>query len=383
MKKKTKTSAVKISPEKIADLINSIKDHGSILAQKKITAGFDGFIDTIVKVIKKKQAGKPPSLFTTIKEFGDYIIEKQGASLSLEIEERGSKIGGNMPIMANALGQLGVAVNCVGALGYPQFHPVFKNLSSNCHHYSFADPGTATAFEFNDGKIMMAQMAELNSFGWDKIKERVGIDTLVSIYKQSDLVCILNWSEIDASTDIWKGILKDVLPGYSFTGEQQIVFFDLSDCSKRSTDSIKEALQLLQEFAKNTKVVLSLNKNEARILYKILYGKNSKKDLPGIGKKIFEKIGIHTLVLHSAKEVAAFTNEEMVVVDTFFIPDPKISTGAGDNFNAGFCAAQLLKLDLKSSVIFATAVSGYYVRTGTSAQVNDTIDFLESIQKSN
>ena len=382
MKKKSKTSAA-IPRDKIAYLINAIKDRGTELREKKITAGFDGFIDTIVKVIKKKQAGKSPLLFTTIKEFGDYVIEKQGASLSLEIEERSSKIGGNMPIMANALGQLGVAVNCVGALGHPQLHPVFKNLSSNCHHYSFADPGTATAFEFNDGKIMMAQMAELNSFGWDKIKERIGIDTLISLKKQSDHFCILKWIEIDASTDIWKGILKDVLPGYSLTGEKQTDFFDLSDCSKRSTDSIKEALQLLQEFAKHSKVVLSLNKNEAGILYKLLYGKNSKKDLPGIGKKIFEKAGIHTLVLHSAKEVAAFTNEEMVVVNTFFIPDPKISTGAGDNFNAGFCAAQLLKLDLESSVIFANAVSGYYVRTGTSAQVNDTIDFLETIQKSN
>ena len=53
----------------------------------------------------------------------------------------------------------------------------------------------------------------------------------------------------------------------------------------------------------------------------------------------------------------------------FFVSDPKISTGAGDNFNAGFCAAQLLELDLESSVILANAVSGYYVRTGTSAQL--------------
>jgi hypothetical protein len=383
MKKKTKTPAVKLSPQKIADLINTIKDHGSILAEKKITAGFDGFIDTIVKVIKKKQAQKPGILFSTIKEFGNYIVEKQGASLSLEIEERSSKLGGNMPIMANALGQLGATLNCVGALGYPQIHPAFKNFPPNCHLYSFADPGTATAFEFNDGKIMMAQMAELNSFGWDKIKNKIGIDTLMSLYKQSDLLCLLNWSEIDASTDIWKGILKDVLPRYSFTGEKQIAFFDLSDCSKRNSESIQEVLQLLREFAKHTKVILSLNKNEARIIYKTLYDKSSKKSLSGIGKKIFEKTGIHTLVLHSAKEVAAFTDSESVAVDTFFINDPKISTGAGDNFNAGFCAAQLLKLDLDSSVILANAVSGYYVRTGTSAQLPGIINFLETIHASN
>ena len=383
MKKKLKTSFAILSAEKKAYLINAIKNHGTALQEKKITAGFDGFIDTIVKVIKEKQDQKPASLFTTIKEFGNYIVEKQGASLSLEIEEQSSKMGGNMPIMANALGQLGAAVNCVGALGYPRIHPVFKNFPSTCHLYSFADPGTATAFEFTDGKIMLAQMAGLNSFGWDNLKNKIDIDTLISLYKQSDLLCLLNWSEIDASTDIWKGVLKDVLLHYTFTGEKQIAFFDLSDCSKRSSESIKEALQLLQEFARYTRVILSLNKNEARIIYKTLYDKSSKKDLFDMGKKIFEKKGTHTLVLHSAKEVAAFTDEDSVAVDTFFISDPKISTGAGDNFNAGFCAAQLLQLDLESSVILANAVSGYYVRTGTSAQLPDIINFLETIQESN
>src|SRR3989337_3624488 len=141
MKKKLNTSSAFVSSERKTFLINALKAHGAILREKKITAGFDGFIDTIVKVIKKKQAQKPAFLFTTIKEFGNYIVEKQGTSFSLEVEERSSKLGGNMPIMANALGQLGATVNCVGALGYPQIHPVFKNLSPDCHLYSFADPG--------------------------------------------------------------------------------------------------------------------------------------------------------------------------------------------------------------------------------------------------
>ena len=379
MKKRLNSPSATVSAGKKAYLTSTLKDKGHLLQQKKITAGFDGFIDNIVRVVKEKHQHKPSILFSTIKEFGNYIVEK-GSSLSLEIENRNSKLGGNMPIMANALGQLGVAVNCIGALGYPQIHPVFNNFSSTCHLYSFADPGTTTAFEFDDGKIMMAHMAELNSLGWDQLKTKIDIDTLLSLYKQSDLLCLLNWSEIDASTDIWKGLLKDVLPQY--VHKDQIAFFDLSDCSKRTNESITEALHLLREFAKHTKVILSLNKNEAGIIYKTLFATKPEKDLSDTGRDIFEKAGIHTLVLHSAKEVAAFTGTETVLARSFFVSDPKISTGAGDNFNAGFCTAQLLKLDLESSTIFANAVSGYYVRTGTSAQLPAVIHFLEALEES-
>jgi hypothetical protein len=375
MKKEPVTPLYSIPAVKIAQLINAIQNKGRLLTGKKVTAGFDGFIDAIIKIIKKKQSQKT-SLFTTIKEFGNYIIEKEGTSFSLELEEQHKKLGGNMPIMANALGQMGVPVNCLGALGYPQPDPIFKNLSSNCKLFSFADPGISTAYEFNDGKILLAQMGELNNADWKTIKEKIGLDTIITLYKESNLICLLNWSEIDASTDIWKGLLKDVLPKYK-PDKKQIVFFDLSDCSKRTPQSINEALDLIQRFANYTKVILSLNKNEAHIIYQSLYNRKSKKELFSIGNKLLKKLTIDTLVLHSSKEAMAFSNSEQVKVDSFFTPEPKISTGAGDNFNAGFCAGQLLELDLESSVILANAVSGCYIRKGISPRLPDIVDFLK------
>ncbi len=367
--------------KKISYLTEAIKKNEAALTAKKATAGFDGFVDTIVKIIKNKEEQKPPSLFNTIREFGNYIIEKKGTSFSLELKELSSRLGGNMPITANALGRLGVSVNCVGALGYPQTHTVFKNFPLNCHIYSFADPGTSTAFEFNDGKIFLAQMGALNTLGWDKIKTILGIDTLINLYKESDLLCIVNWSEIDVSTDIWKGLLKDVFPQYDRADKKQIAFFDLSDCSKRSIESIAEALSLLKEFEQYTKVILSLNKNEARLIYKVLFKKNTMENLKQSGEQIFEKLKIETLLLHSSKEVIAVSNGGVFAFNSFFINEPAISTGAGDNLNAGFCAAQLLQLDLESSVIFANAVSGLYVKTGISPQLTDVTNFLQEIKR--
>jgi hypothetical protein len=58
----------------------------------------------------------------------------------------------------------------------------------------------------------------------------------------------VNWAEIDASRIYGKGILNEVLPAYNVNGQNNQIFFDLSDLSKRSGEAIVEALDLLKEF---------------------------------------------------------------------------------------------------------------------------------------
>jgi sugar/nucleoside kinase (ribokinase family) len=363
---------------KISELVTFLESKRSLLAGKIVTAGFDGFIDTIAKVIKVKDSGQPPILFTTIEEFGNYISTKAGAGFSLELQQQNIKPGGNMPIMANALGCLGVSVNCVGALGYPQPHPAFKPLSSNCQLYSFANPGTSTAVEFQDGKMILGMMDSLHNAGWDTIKNIIGLDTLINLFKESELLCLVNWAEIDTSTDIWKGILNEVLPAYHANGQKQPIFFDLSDLSKRSAEAILEALDLLKEFTRYAKVIIGLNHNEAKLIAGRLNNDSPHKDLTSLGNHIFNHLKPSILVLHSLRETVAFDASGFSTSNTFFIENPKISTGAGDNFNAGFCAAQLLELDLNLSLVFANAVAAHYVGYGASPALSDVISFLEN-----
>ena len=129
-------------------------------------------------------------------------------------------------------------------------------------------------------------------------------------------------------------------------------------------------------------MTLSLNKNEARHIYRVLYNKDPVDDLAFLGERIFEKLKIDILLLHRPKEAFAFNDEGKFTCKSFFIKNPMMSTGAGDNFNAGFCAAQLLKLDLESSLIFANSVAGFYIKTGISPQLPDVVKFLEE-SKSN
>jgi len=138
-----------------------------------------------------------------------------------------------------------------------------------------------------------------------------------------------------------------------------------------------EALQLLNEFAMHTKVTLGLNKNEARWIYRILYEKTDTAELFQLGENIFKNLSIETLLLHSSKEAVGINVEGTFASESFFMSNPVLSTGAGDNFNAGFNAARLLGLELHSCLIFANAVSGCYVKTGSSPQLQDVISFLK------
>src|SRR5688572_9040520 len=234
--------------EESKHLINVIKNRAHELSAKTVTLGFDGFIDSVVKVIRYKDHQSPVSYFETPHAFGEYIEAKGEKNLSIELETLTTKLGGNMPIMANAIARLGPQVSCIGPLGYPDIHPVFRQMPSNCQLHSFANPGLSKVLEFKNGKIMLAEMGDLNKLDWNFIKDTIGIKTFLELFAKSDLISMLNWSELDNSTATWKGLLTDVLPKLT-PSKRPIGFFDLSDCSKRPDNSIREAMDLLNAFS--------------------------------------------------------------------------------------------------------------------------------------
>ncbi|MBB5394039.1 PfkB family carbohydrate kinase [Mucilaginibacter sp. AK015] len=350
--------------EKVRQIQEALQNAPELLAGKKVAAGFDGFVDSIVKVVNYKTESAGTVFFRTIGEFGSYISSKSGSGFSLESEELVQKLGGNMPIMANAMAGMGTSVNCVGAFGVPHVAPAFAGMHGNCMLYSYTNPGFTTAMEFADGKIMLAQMTDLNHADWLIIKQTIGLANLKAIFGTADLVCLVNWSELDHSNSMWQGLLTDILPGI-LSGQKQF-FFDLSDCSKRSHEAILSAIKLIEQFGTYGKATLSLNRNEANILYKTLITDTPPADLQAIGNKLFTTLAIDTLIIHNAKISIAWDSNGTHVSEPAFIADPKISTGAGDNFNAGYCMGKLLGLATGECLILANATSNIYMNTGDS-----------------
>ena len=346
----------------------------NILSTKKATLGFDGFIDSIVKVILQKSSPSD-TYFETSRDFAHYILEKKNKNFSIELKEQTLKLGGNMPIMANALGRLGPRLSCIGALGMPKIHPAFRKLPQNCTLYSIAEPGISTALEFQDNKIMMADMKAVDSVDWNLLKEIIGTKELIELFSHRDLFCLLNWSELLFSTSIWKGLLQEVLP-FAATTTPPIGFFDLSDCSRRDDEEIAEALKLLKDFSKYWRVTLGLNLNEADKVYDVLFkNRNPALDVWEKGQQIYKSLGIQNLVIHCASKATCWDDHGKHSSSNELISTPKVLTGAGDNFNAGYCLGLLLGLGGTDSLELAHTVSKYYLLHGESP----TLQQLRSI----
>ena len=55
----------------------------------------------------------------TVGEFTDRVGNAAGRSAEMELQSVSSRMGGNAPLMAEALACLNVLARCIGSIGYP------------------------------------------------------------------------------------------------------------------------------------------------------------------------------------------------------------------------------------------------------------------------
>ena len=281
-----------------------------------------------------------------------------------------------MVITGNALGNLGIRVECVGTFGYPGILPVFRTMSANCTLHTIADTITATALEFNNSKVIMFDPGPYNNLTWEGIKDIIGVEKIKEMLSGKQLISFVNWSEIENSSQIWEGVLDDILPGLEQGETKPFFFTDFSDCSRKSKSEIQYAIDLLGRFRKYFKVVISLNQNEAALVARALdLGENipDEEFVRGLSGACNTDI----LVVHRTNDALAYDGVKSEKCETFFCKEPMILTGGGDNFNAGFCFAMLNDFNLFQSLLVANAVAGSYVNTGLSPSVINLIEFLQ------
>jgi len=342
--------------------------------------GFDGFVDTIQEVVDQRQSVTKYTPFRSLKDFSKRVADASGKSANFEIVPTMQKIGGNGPIMAFALSTLGAPVEYLGMVGHPKTHEVFSEFAKRAKVHGICEPGLTSALEFPDGKLMLGQHSTVNEISWENIKKRFGDKNFAKLWQQANFVAMVNWTMLPHMSALWKKILSEFKPA---KGEKRkVLFFDLADPAKRIDADLAAALKIIGEFQQMHDVILGLNESEAQHVGKVLRLKKfpaNPKGYASMAGAIREKLGLHTVVIHPIQYACGADADGEVFVNGPYTAKPKISTGAGDHFNAGFVIGRLLGLSLAHSLQLAVASSGFYVRHAQSPNREQLVRFLQTL----
>lgn len=370
-----------------------LRKHEAAKKPARVMIGFDGFIDNIISIVDKRHNVDEFDPIPTIDGFGSRISAAAGKSANFELVTKQQKLGGNGPIMSNAMASAGSEVTYVGAVGRGTVHPVFSEFAQQAKKvYTLLEPGQTDALEFSDGKLMMGKYSHLIDVNDALIHDSLGLEAFRQIVAGSELVGLLNWTMMPGTESIWKLMLEKVLPDIGEEVEtghgncRRMVFFDLCDPAKRTREDIATALELLTQLQNFADVVLGLNMQEASEIAEVLgieIQGSAEEQIGTTASAIRAKLAVHCVVVHPRSGAAAARQvdgkAELASFAGPFVEKPVLSTGAGDNFNAGFCLGLLAGLPLDQCLCVGTGTSGFYVRNAVSPKLEQLAAFCDDL----
>ncbi len=343
-------------------------------SDRRCFVGFDGYIDELYEVVQRRDSAAHYVKCETIEALGRRILDAAGKSADIEIVRRKTKIGGNAPILANALATLGFGTVCVGQMDHEKEGNPFLQMHPACQKISTGDASKTIALEFSDGKIMLGDLRG-NDLTWDGLKRRAGEETLRRKMGDSSLLCFVNWGGFYHMNDILRGLFREILlPFQESSALDRDIFIDLSDPSARSEADVSELLDIIGELSCVYRVTLGMNENEAEKIGRKCSGRSGMEE---IGEQMRAKLGLYQLVIHMNHKSCGFREGVREEFTGMHVEKPVQSTGAGDHFNAGFCMGMLEALDLQSCLILGQAMASCYVETGATATRERLAQYME------
>lgn len=338
-----------------------------------ILVGFDGFVDEIVHLVDSRTDPREFTRIESMAAFAHRVEAAAGLSTNIEMVPALVKLGGNGPILANALALLGHELTFVGTVGDGEVHPVFREFAGRCRRVvSLGAPAHTDALEFHDGKIMMGKMQVLNQVTWENLLSRLPIAELDAWLARGRMIACVNWTMLPFMNTILEGLRERL----ETVDHQVRVFIDLTDPSKRTDGDIHEVLSLLTRLQHHAEVILGMNKNESRQVAEVL-GLDLTEDLQARSAAIREALALAVAVIHPTDSAYAADAAGTHRVDGPYTPKPRLTTGAGDVFNAGFTHGVLTGLPTGQALLAGVCASGFYVRNARPADGTELLEFMK------
>lgn len=347
----------------------------------RAVVGFDGMVDTIARAVDRRTG---PDAFQPMRDMGAFarrVSDNAGTSINIELRVERVKVGGNGAILADALASAGARVTFVGGIAGESggVHEVFREFAARCERACpTSPPGFTDAVEFEDGKVMLGKTAVLADITWARVLDACGgADAFVAMLDGAALLAPESWTMVPHMNGIWAGLARDALPRIA-PERRPGAFIDLADPAKRSDEEVRGALELLRELQGVTDVALGLNLGESRRIASIV-GAPAPSGIDDAARTVRSALGLSCVVAHRREGSAASWEGGDASFDGAFVKRPRMSTGAGDHFNAGFSLAWRLGLPVPQALAVGSGVSGLYVRSGESPSLTKIVSFLSEL----
>lgn len=340
--------------------------------------GFDGFCDDIYRAVDR-QGIEGPSWIPTLTAFAERVGKAAGRSGNIELVLQRSKVGGNAPIMAQALASAGHRVTLAAAVGDLEPEPLFSELESLCAGViPLGQPGRSDALEFDDGKLILGKLDGLQDIGVERLLKAASSESWLGRVEEAGLLAAVNWTMLPRMSEIWRFFADELGPKLS---RRPYFFVDLADPAKRSDEDLGQALKILTRLQASYDVILGLNFAEAERLA-LLFGHAQPKETPDAIETtavlIRQELDLAQVAVHPRHFAAAASLAGSWTVVGPEIGKPVLSTGGGDNFNAGYCHGLLCGLEPGDALFCAVAWSGFYVSQARSPQLGELENFMRT-----
>lgn len=330
--------------------------------------GFDGYIDSLYAVVERTDDRGNPSVFQTSDAFLRCLMQLQGQSAERELLLKSRRAGGNAPLSAMAAGALGVDAHCVGYVGQEEFARI------GCRMTSLGAPAECIALEFANCKWMLSCCESLHAFTARGLERQLGREALCRLLEQVELIALLNWAAMPENAGVVQMLLEDYWERAALGSKT--FFVDFSDISSQAERTIARTMDVLGRLSRRAHVVVSVNLHEAQSIAQA--GTSAGEET--LLRRIHERTGAQEIVLHAMDHALCLEDGVLAGCRGAYHPAPVITTGGGDHFNGGYCAARLANLPAPQRLALATCTALYYVAHGTSGSAARIRAWLDSPQ---
>ncbi len=179
--------------------------------------------------------------------------------------------------------------------------------------------------------------------------------------KQSNIVAITN-AQNSKLEDLAETILTEIPPS-------TVISLDFSDLTPH-THRMKDFHQKILSHKNPPKFIVG-NETEFSLLWSKVKT-SPEKAIENISKEYSEII----FGLHMAHKAEIWQNGDLLAREPSYKVDVLKTTGAGDNWHAGFLTGWIIGLEYNEIARFANAVAGYQISTGKIGLLEEIIAFM-------